>query len=122
MKTLSRKSIKPVRLFETEEDKAIREAREREEALTDVDESSSEQLLTGDKVVNETKPTRKIKSSSNLGEKKTSPFDKWPRLKKSSRDNSGSKPGKRMVDQAADDTPAPASDQLNKSNKRKARA
>jgi hypothetical protein len=41
LKTLTRKSIKPTRLFQTEEQKRIREAEKEEEALTDIEEQAS---------------------------------------------------------------------------------
>jgi hypothetical protein len=42
MKTLTRKSIKPKRLFQTEEQKRAREAEKEEEAATDVEDESTQ--------------------------------------------------------------------------------
>ena len=110
LKTLTRKSIKPTRLFQTEEQKRIRETEKDEEALTDIEvQPNSAQLAspsTPTKVPGSETPAtppqtgRALRSTSkreiadadlvgvNAVEKskakkpkRASPFDSWKRTK-----------------------------------------
>lgn len=99
MRTLTRKSIKPTRLFQTEEQKAAREREKEEEAMTDVEEHSS---TDSSSVKPQTKTVKGSKSAKEPGnEKKTSPFDQWSRARKS-QDGSTSKAAKRSASDAFD--------------------
>lgn len=112
MRTLTRKSIKPKRLFESAEDKAKRELEKEEEALTDVDEREFENEVSA-------VTHKSVKITGSTIEKKTSPFDKWPRLKKGSREGSATKATKRSAAEALNGSPA---DTEIKTSKRKVRA
>lgn len=112
MRTLTRKSIKPKRLFESAEDKAKRELEKEEEALTDVDEREFEDEVSA-------VTHKSVKITGSTIEKKTSPFDKWPRLKKGSREGSATKATKRSAAEALNGSPA---DTEIKTSKRKVRA
>lgn len=114
MKTLTRKSVKPTRLFESEEQKAARLLKEEEEASTDVEDHSN-----GVQV-----PSKSVGQQLNNGKgsgKKTSPFDKWPRLKKSATDSSSSKASKRTAEEALDSEVHGDQDVVRTNNKRKLR-
>src|SRR2546423_9316624 len=108
LKTLTRKSIKPTRLFQTEEQKYAREAEKEEEALTDIEEPPSG---SANRVASPSTPTKVAASESpatppptgralrstakkeatdanvvvekNKAKKpkKASPFDSWKRVK-----------------------------------------
>ena len=110
LKTLTRKSIKPTRLFQTEAQKRTREAEKDEEALTDIEvQSNSAQLAspsTPTKVPGSETPAtppptgRALRSTSKKQTtdadlvgvdavakskakkpKRASPFDSWKRMK-----------------------------------------
>lgn len=99
MRTLTRKSIKPTRLFQTEQQKAAREREKEEEALTDLEEHSSTDASS---VKHSVKTTKRSKSAKDpAGEKKTSPFDQWSRGRKS-QDGPSSRPAKRSANDAFD--------------------
>lgn len=100
MRTLTRKSIKPTRLFQTKEQKAAREREKEEEALTDVEEQHSTDDSTT-KLAPSGRPSKAPASSSD--KKKTSPFDSWPRLKKGERAIASIKTGKRTASEALGD-------------------
>ena len=111
LKTLTRRSIKPTRLFQTEEQKRTREAEKEEEALTDIDEQLGRDATL---LISPSTPTkfdesetpatppptgRTLRSTSkkDLGSsdlvsvsavenkakkpKRASPFDSWKRVK-----------------------------------------
>ncbi|ETI26020.1 hypothetical protein G647_02797 [Cladophialophora carrionii CBS 160.54] len=122
LRTLTRRSIKPKRLFQTETQKKARKAQEEEEALTDIEEPTG-QTANAD-VSSPGSPSiqmgRSLRSSGKAllftyeaeshdadasSNKKTSPFDTWPRLKSGGRSSSGGQKGrKRGAPDAADDT------------------
>ena len=110
LKTLSRKSIKPTRLFQTEEQKRTREAEKEEEALTDIEEHPDATQLaspsTPAKVAESETPAtppptgRALRSTARIETtdadhvdlvvveksklkkpKRASPFDSWKRVK-----------------------------------------
>jgi hypothetical protein len=111
LKTLTRRSIKPTRLFQTEEQKRTREAEKEEEALTDIDEQLGRDVTllispsTPTKFAESETPAtppptgRTLRSTSkkDLGNndlvsvsaveskakkpKRASPFDSWKRVK-----------------------------------------
>jgi hypothetical protein len=108
LRTLTRRSIKPTRLFQTEEQKRTREAEKEEEALTDIEEQPGRDapLLispsTPTKVAESETPAtppptgRTLRSTAkkDLGNndlaavenkakkpKRASPFDSWKRVK-----------------------------------------
>lgn len=100
MRTLTRKSIKPTRLFETEVQKRARELEREEEADTDVEDSSPCNVNHKIVVQNEdpqnlanqsSRAKRHCPTSDESGEdhgtgrphrsKKGSPFDTWPRVR-----------------------------------------
>jgi hypothetical protein len=111
LKTLTRRSIKPTRLFQTEEQKRTREAEKEEEALTDIDEQLGQDATL---LISPSTPTKfdesetpatppptgrtlrstskKDPSNNNLVSvsavenkakkpKRASPFDSWKRVK-----------------------------------------
>ena len=83
LKTLSRKSIKPTRLFQKEKQKLACEREQEEEAPTDVDEAAA-----GPSNVNIDESAQPFVPSVEAGvdkPKKTSPFDTWPRVKAGSK-------------------------------------
>jgi hypothetical protein len=111
LKTLTRRSIKPTRLFQTEEQKRTREAEKEEEALTDIEEQLGRDATllispsTPTKIAESETPAtppptgRTLRSTSkkDLGNtdlvsasalenkakkpKRASPFDSWKRVK-----------------------------------------
>ena len=104
LRTLTRRSIKPKRLFQTEAQKEAREVQDEEEALTDIEEQSSQdEDASGGVTIIESSPVspsykigRSLRSTGKAhlipseddlntvegrSNKKTSPFDSWPRLK-----------------------------------------
>lgn len=85
LKTLTRKSIQPRRLFQ--EDK--QPSQTDEEADTEIEDHNQDD----EELQEPTSPSRstrsQIKKPSQIGgSKKTSPFDSWPRLKSGSRSSS----------------------------------
>ena len=110
LKPLTRKSIKPTRLFQSEEQKRTREAEKEEEALTDIEEQASTDVA---QLVSPSTPAKKTEKSAtppptgralrsatkkefvdvNEGlasalehnkakkPKRSSPFDSWKRVK-----------------------------------------
>jgi hypothetical protein len=120
LRTLTRRSIKPKRLFQTEAQKKAREVQEEEEALTDIEESTgpnadapmpSSDSLTA-KTGRSLRSTAKVlpdefESNSPAGTsvKKTSPFDAWPRLKSGGSSTAAAYKGrKRGAPEASGDT------------------
>jgi hypothetical protein len=97
MKTLTRKSVKPTRLFQTDEQKAARQREKEEETTTDVEEEddrSSTDPQAAEPSTNSSKP-----AATQADDKKTSPFDQWGRARKS-QDGSTARPGKRSATDA----------------------
>lgn len=111
LKTLTRKSIKPTRLFQTEEQKAAREREKEEEAATDVEDHSTSTLPIAEPSTSEIK--------ARTSDKKTSPFDQWGRAKKTE-DGPTLRPGKRTATDAFDRGSPGVETRV--SNKRKTRA
>ncbi|KIW65481.1 hypothetical protein PV04_07738 [Phialophora macrospora] len=122
LKPLTRRSIKPKRLFQSEAQKKARKAQEEEEALTDIEEPTGQ---NGDAEVSSpgspsVKTGRSLRSTGKAllftneaessganasSNKKTSPFDTWPRLKSGGRSSPGGQKGrKRGAPDTADDT------------------
>lgn len=122
LRTLTRKSIKPKRLFESEEDKAAREREKEEEIMTDVEERTSEEEGLGKEISKTTASLKSRNDSVKATEKKTSPFDKWPRLKNGSREGPTGKAVKRSASAALDGSPPEAGHEITNSSKRKSRA
>ena len=106
MKTLTRKSIKPKRLFQTEEQKRAREAEKEEEAATDVEDESTQvdapATASGEDVevidlITSREQGRPLRSPKKVAESKStvlekvkehhtkngSPFAAWKRVKSS---------------------------------------
>jgi len=105
LKTLTRRSIKPTRLFQSEEQKRIREMEKEEEAATDIEDEaefgSVDVPAPTPTILNAKPASRSLRStrstamvtSDDISEpavgktknvkppKKSSPFDSWPRLK-----------------------------------------
>lgn len=123
LKTLSRRSIKPKRLFQTEAQKRAREEEKEEEAATDIEDhgdgaedgpstsvshSSETNLGRGLRSKKHTLPASEQDSpeeQSSRHSQKGSPFDSWPRRKPGSRGVGGSQKGKkRGANDVADDT------------------
>jgi hypothetical protein len=109
LRTLTRKSIKPTRLFETEQQKKLRMEQSEEEAVTDLEDVEDSDAAD-----------ESIKIKRGKAGKKSSPFDTWPRLKKGSRDVSSSKASKRSASDALDDFPG--AEASRSASKRKTRA
>jgi hypothetical protein len=131
LKTLTRKSIKPTRLFQTEEQKRMRELEKEEEALTDIEDTDdvdggvdSDHLTTNhtDDNVAPAKSSRSLRSANKVSVlaseeadrngtsrhsgKKASPFDSWPRVKTGARSDASTLKGKKRgaVEAVGDDT------------------
>lgn len=129
LKTLTRRSIRPTRLFQSEEQKQTRELEKEEEALTDIDDTTitmNGDLSAGEGASNTNgdDPTPKTgrslrsaaKTSAYLSDggdnetgvrstKKVSPFDSWPRVKRGMRfATSTSKGKKRVANEAIDES------------------
>ncbi|KIX02983.1 uncharacterized protein Z518_06533 [Rhinocladiella mackenziei CBS 650.93] len=128
LKTLTRRSIKPTRLFQTEGQKRARELEKEEEAPTDIEDdvngipsAETSNLDTADSVPT-SKPGRSLRSTvkapavtsdgGDIGKigaksrrsKKSSPFDSWPRVKSGSRTvSSASKGRKRGATETVED-------------------
>ncbi|KAK6364235.1 uncharacterized protein PV06_02527 [Exophiala oligosperma] len=119
IRTLTRRSIKPTRLFQTEQEERARELEKEEEALTDIEETADvngDDLLTGD-VESPSKTTRSLRSAAKgsphsdeevggNSRKKGSPFDTWPRVKSAGRSvSSNSTKGRKRTAAEAVDNP-----------------
>ena len=120
LRTLTRRSIKPKRLFQSAAQKKTREVQEEEEALTDIEESTGQNEDA--RVSGPDSPTantgRSLRSTAKVlpdefesnspggtSVKKTSPFDAWPRLKAGgSSTAAGHRGRKRGAPDVADDT------------------
>jgi len=98
LRSLTRKSIKPTRLFQTEDQKAARQREKEEEAATDVEEHSSAESSSA---VNPATVVKPSKSAGNPAKGKTSPFDQWGRAKKPV-NGSASRSSKRTAGDAFD--------------------
>lgn len=107
IKTLTRKSIKPTRLFQSELQKRTRAREQEEEALTDVEDHATHDQ-TMEKSSQSVARSGKSQKASQLDEvekpKTASPFDSWPRIKGSRSSGSVSKGHKRTASDALDDT------------------
>ncbi|KIW10469.1 hypothetical protein PV08_11433 [Exophiala spinifera] len=117
IRTLTRRSIKPTRLFQTEQEERARELEKVEEALTDIEETADvndDHLLSGEE--SPTKRTRSLRSAAKgsprsedgingTSRKKGSPFDTWPRVKSTAGtvSSSSTKGRKRAAAEAIDD-------------------
>jgi hypothetical protein len=102
---LTRKSIKPTRLFQSELDKRAKSREREEEAATDVEEeTAAESVAESSNHVNGAAPKGSFTAKVEEMEKsrKSSPFDAWPRVKGSSRPSSASKGQKRSAAEALD--------------------
>jgi hypothetical protein len=105
LKTMTRKSVKPKRLFQTEQQKLLREQAQQEEALTDIEEGDAcaelETHTHGNTSQTDASVTRQGTRSNNVKTRsKTSPFDSWPRIKGGSRSCSASTGQKRSASEA----------------------
>jgi hypothetical protein len=82
LKTLTRRSVKPKRLFQNETQQEALENEAAEEALTDIEEGAEQNgnVEKSDVELSPASPTVK-KGRSTRSSKKESPFDSWPRLK-----------------------------------------
>lgn len=109
LRTLTRKGIKPTRLFETEEQKEARERAKEEEAETEIEDNGAEaETNKPDTAYNSDLPT-----SKHIHPKKTqrgSPFDSWARIKPGSKTpaTSAVKQGKKRAAADALDTTPPS--------------
>jgi len=111
LKTLTRRSIKPKRLFQTEAQKKARETREGEEAPTDIEEQASE---VDDEESSPVSPSYEagrslrstgkahlipsedeVKAADGRPNQKTSPFDSWPKMKSGGGSTIGTSKGKK---------------------------
>lgn len=105
VKTLTRKSIKPTRLFQAEIQKRAKVREQEEEAATDIEEDMIQEPAaeSSNRVEG---PSRKANTAAKLEglekSRKSSPFDSWPRVKGSSRQSSASKGQKRSAAEALD--------------------
>ncbi|OAP63420.1 hypothetical protein AYL99_02647 [Fonsecaea erecta] len=118
LRTLTRRSIKPKRLFQTEAQQKAREAEREEEALTDIEEPIDHRedasAAVGDgkssEVASNSVTRRSLRSSgpvslipkdaesldaSRRSTQKASPFDSWPRLKSGGRPAASTPKGKK---------------------------
>ena len=97
LKTLTRKSIRPTRLFQTEEQKRARDLDHDEEIVTEVednDESLHRSKANGveiSKAISADGPVAKVDKSNTS---KSSPFDGWRRMKKGMNPDGEEKVGK----------------------------
>ena len=108
LRTLTRKSIRPTRLFQKERQKHKEEERTAEEALTDVEDDTVVVTQEHDskKEATETGSTRKGRKSQSNGierPSRASPFDAWPRIKAGSRPSSATKGHKRGAAEALEE-------------------
>ncbi len=99
LKTLTRKTIKPTRLFQTETQKRMREREREEEALTDVEDAPDVVAATAE---SSAKPSSNVSAKLEAVDntRKASPFDSWRRVKGSARHSSTSKGQKRTSSEA----------------------
>lgn len=123
LKTLSRRSIKPKRLFQTEAQKRAREEEKEEEAATDIEDQGDgtedgpsnptphapeSKFGRGMRSKKHTMPSLDQSSpdeQSTRNSQKGSPFDSWPRLKPGPRGVGGSQKGKkRGANEAVDES------------------
>ncbi|KAK4942060.1 hypothetical protein LTR10_018096 [Elasticomyces elasticus] len=120
IKTLSRRSIKPTRLFQSEQEKRAREQEKEEEALTDIEDATldGDPLSSNSPEQSPSKHVRSLRSARKLSpyeaevnaqhgsggrsSKRSSPFDAWPRVKGSRGATSTSKGRKRGATDAID--------------------
>lgn len=88
LRTLTRKSIRPRRLFQ--EEKQTREIDEEADTEIEDNNQAQDEDLEEQEQPSPSRSTRsQMKKVSNSGgSKKTSPFDSWPRLKSGSRSSS----------------------------------
>ena len=113
LRTLTRKSIRPTRLFQSEVQKVAREQEQEEEAPTDVDEAStaanSFDVTTAKDTANDlaessqssTTVTRRRSADTA---KKASPFGSWKRIKSGGKGSASSSKGqKRTASQAVEE-------------------
>ncbi|KEF60908.1 uncharacterized protein A1O9_02472 [Exophiala aquamarina CBS 119918] len=122
LKTLTRRSIKPKRLFQTASQKRAREEEKEEEAATDIEDhgdvaedgpstsvshTSESSLSRGLRSKKHKLPSSEQNSPKEPGSRNTqkgSPFDSWPRQKPGSRGVAGSqKSKKRGANEVADE-------------------
>jgi hypothetical protein len=98
LKTLTRKTIKPTRLFQTDTQKRLREREREEEALTDVEDHPPV-------AESSTKPSANVSAKLEADDsiRKASPFDSWRRVKGSAPHRSTSKGQKRTSSEAFED-------------------
>ena len=107
LKTLTRKSVKPTRLFQTEEQQKAREVEKEEEALTDIEDAeagegdesaeagqsntkdadlkSGRSLRSTTQAAHVTSNATRKEAMDSKSSKNGSPFDSWPRVKTGSR-------------------------------------
>jgi hypothetical protein len=115
LKTLSRRSIKPKRLFQTEAQKRAREEEKEEEAATDIEdqgdgtkdgpsnsmshapESKFGRGMRSKKHAIPSSDQSSPEEQSSRNSQKGSPFDSWPRLKPGPRGVGGSQKGKKRA-------------------------
>lgn len=117
MKTLTRKSIKPTRLFQSETQKRDRQREKEEEAVTDVEDEAAPVAESSAAAAS----SSKANISSKLDKPRTaSPFDTWARVKGPGRSSSTSKGQKRTASEALDDTPAVATVETAKTRRMRA--
>lgn len=113
LKTLSRRSIKPKRLFQTDAQKRAREEEKAEEAATDIEDQddgaedgpstsvSPDFMSKFGRGLRSKKPTIPAVGRDSPEEQdarssqKSSPFDSWPRLKPGPRGGAGSQKSKK---------------------------
>lgn len=115
LKTLTRRSVRPKRLFQTEAQKRAREQEKEEEAATDIEDlgdgaeggpstsvshASESNLGRGLRSKKHAPPSSEQDSpegQSSRHSHKGSPFDSWPRRKPGSRATVGSQKGKKRA-------------------------
>ena len=112
LKPLTRRSIKPKRLFQTEAQKKAREVQDEEEAPTDIEDSTGQDgdaeasspvspTLKRGRSLRSTGITHVVANGTDLNDtethptNKTSPFDAWPRLKSGGRAPTGIQKGRK---------------------------
>lgn len=95
MKTLTRKSIRPTRLFQTEDQKRARELEKEEEAVTDIDEFQQNQPQDEMSAQASSRSSRSkgkqpadITNSTKAKSEKANVFDGWLRIKPGSASHS----------------------------------
>ncbi|RMZ75220.1 hypothetical protein DV737_g5401, partial [Chaetothyriales sp. CBS 132003] len=108
LKTLTRKSVKPTRLFQQEVQRRARDRAKEEEAPTDIEQDAANDEDDDDKEEAEDEAEGECARTIDVGTKrrsvgldpksKASPFDAWPRVKPGTRSMSAAK--KRSADEA----------------------